>query len=116
MIEITNHLGVTTISGEYFANLIGKTTTDCYGVVGMTTSDVKQSIKNIVMQKSYTDTGVKVKVNKNQLTVDLHIVVLYGMNIATIVKSIINKVKYTVKENTGFDVKTVNVFVDGMTN
>ena len=39
---------------------------------------------------------------------------VYGMNIAAIAKSIVNKVRYTVEEATGLTVKKVNVFVDGM--
>ena len=45
---------------------------------------------------------------------DLHISVIYGMNISAIAKSIVNKVRYTVEEVTGLQVKKVNVFVDGM--
>ncbi|MGL5973482.1 MAG: Asp23/Gls24 family envelope stress response protein [Oscillospiraceae bacterium] len=116
MIEITNHLGVTTISQEYFLNLIGNATKDCYGVVDMSNSDVSQSIKNLISKNNLNDKGVKVKIKNGQLTIDLHIIVLYGINISVIIKSIINKVKYTVKENTDFDVEKVNVYVDGMTN
>ncbi len=38
----------------------------------------------------------------------------YGVNIAAIVKSIVNKVRYTVEEATGLEVEKVDVFVDGM--
>lgn len=48
------------------------------------------------------------------LAIDLHIIVTYGLNISAIVKSIVNKVRYTVEEATGFEVRKVNVFVDGM--
>jgi len=41
-------------------------------------------------------------------------VVTYGVNIAVIVKSIMNKVSYTVEEATGLKVGSVNVFVDSM--
>ena len=46
--------------------------------------------------------------------VDLHIIVTYGLNISAIVRSIVNKVRWTVEESTGLDVRKVNVFVDGM--
>lgn len=116
MVEITNHLGATVITQEYFAKLIGNVTTSCYGVVEMAHSDVSQHIKTLLTRSLYDEKGVKIKMENNQLCVDLHIVVLYGMNISEIVKSIANKIKYTVKQNTGYDVKTVNVYVDGMTN
>ena len=48
------------------------------------------------------------------LVVELHIVVTYGVNISTIVDSIVNKVRYTVEDATGLSVKEVNVFVDSM--
>ena len=48
------------------------------------------------------------------LVIDLHIAVTYGVNISAIVKSIVNKVRYTVEEATGLQVAKVNVFVDDM--
>lgn len=50
------------------------------------------------------------------LSVDLHIIVTYGLNISVIVKSIVSKVRYTVEEATGLKVSKVNVFVDAMKN
>ena len=44
----------------------------------------------------------------------MHIVISYGLNISAIVQSIVNKVRYTVEESTGLEVKKVNVFVDSM--
>ena len=55
-----------------------------------------------------------VRSDSDRLIVDLHISVIYGMNISAIAKSIVNKVRYTVEEATGLAVKKVNVFVDNM--
>ncbi|WP_395588158.1 Asp23/Gls24 family envelope stress response protein [Pseudomonas syringae group genomosp. 7] len=44
----------------------------------------------------------------------MHIIVTYGLNISAIVKSIVNKVRYTVEEATGLEVRQLNVYVDGM--
>ena len=35
MLKLENHLGTTTITGQYFADLIGNCVSDCYGVVGI---------------------------------------------------------------------------------
>ena len=56
--------------------------------------------------------GVSVRAGKDKLVVDLHITVLYGVNVGTVVKSIINKVKYVMEESTGISVERVNVYVD----
>ena len=50
----------------------------------------------------------------DKLIVDLHITVIYGMNIAAISRSIVNKVRYVIEQATGLDVKKVNVFVDDL--
>ena len=48
--------------------------------------------------------------------VELHITVIYGMNITAIAQSIKHKVQYTVEQATGLRVKRVNICVDGMKN
>ena len=68
----------------------------------------------MITKSELPDKGVKVHVSGGRLVIDLHIVVTYGMNIAAIVQSIINKVRYTVEDATGMEVAKVNVYVDGM--
>ena len=68
----------------------------------------------MLSRKDVADKGVRVRSGNNCLAIDLHIAVTYGVNISAIVKSIVNKVRYTVEEATGFEVAKVNVFVDDM--
>ena len=114
MIRIENHLGTIENSQEYFANLIGNAASSCYGVAGMVKSGTKQGLRSMFSRRSFADDGIRVRSENDKLIVDLHICVIYGMNISAIAKSIVNKVRYTVEEATGLDVKKVNVFVDGM--
>ena len=114
MIGFENVLGSVEISQEYFANLIGNATSECFGVAGMISSPY-QGIKAVVSNKENLDKGVRVRTEDGHLIVDLHIAVTYGINISAIVESIIHKVRYTVEENTGLKVSKVNVYVDSMT-
>ena len=115
MINLENHLGTVTISQQYFSTLIGHTAKQCFGVVDMNVSGAKQSALSILKgKKDFIDKGVVVRFNHGKLYIDLHITVMYGVNIAAIVSSIVNKVRYTVQEETGFVVEKVNVYVDGM--
>ena len=115
MIRIENHLGAIEVSQEYFAYLIGNAVSSCYGVAGMMKSGTRQGLRSIFSKRTHLDEGIRVRSENNKLIVDLHIRVIYGMNIAEIAKSIINKVRYTVEEATGLPVRKVNVYVDGMT-
>lgn len=114
MIRIENHMGTIEISHDYFANLVGHAASECFGVSGMVISTASQGVRTALSRQDTTDKGVSVKTVDGKLSIDLHIIVTYGVNIAAIVKSIVNKVRYTVEEATGLEVSKVSVFVDGM--
>lgn len=115
MIRTENHLGVVEISEEYFANLVGNATSSCFGVAGMANASAVQGLFSIIRKNTDAiDKGVQVHNEAGGLVIDLHIEVSYGVNISAIVQSIVNKVRYTVEEATGFEVKKVNIFVDSM--
>ena len=114
MIKLENHLGTIEISQEYFANLCSHAASECFGVAGMVNSTPTQELHSALTKSDAPDKGVRVRTVGGGLVIDLHIVVTYGVNISAIVKSIVNKVRYTVEEATGFQVAKVNVFVDAM--
>lgn len=113
MIAYETIIGSIHISNEYFAKLIGQAVSSCYGVAGMVPHG-KQKLVEWVSRKSRADKGIKVKGDINSISVDLHIIVTYGVNINAIAKSIVHKVKYTVEETTGISVEKVTVRVDGI--
>lgn len=115
MIRFENHLGTIEISQNYFSKLIGNAASSCFGVVGMANGNVRQGLRSAFFKKhSYIDKGVVVRKESGGLVVDLHIIVTFGLNIKAVVQSINQKVRYTVEEATGLEVKKVNVFVDSM--
>ncbi len=114
MIRYENHMGVVDISHEYFSALVGRAVTRCFGVVGMAHRNATEGLISMLRQQDQEDKGVRVRLQDGHLVIDLHIIVTYGINISAIVKSIVNKVRYTVEESTGFTVARVNVYVDGM--
>ena len=114
LISLENQYGTVEISQEYFSNLVGKAATECFGVAGMVSSPAQGVLSALRGGRDQLDKGVRVRTSGDRLVVDLHIVVVYGMNIAAIVKSIVNKVRYTVEQATNLEVEKVNVFVDSM--
>ncbi len=114
MIAYENRLGKITLSEAYLSKLIGHEVTSCFGVVGMVASTGKQKLLGRFSKSEPLDTGIKVVGSADGVTVELHIVVTYGMNINAIAASITEKVKYVVKETTGINVEKVVVKVDGI--
>lgn len=118
MIRIDNHLGTIELSSGYLSALIGHTAASCFGVVRMNPAGATQGVKTAVLRFDSIDNGVKVYAPKESgsIIIDLHITVMYGVNISAITDSIRNKVRYVVESETGLSVKKVNVFVDAMEN
>lgn len=114
MIRVDNRYGTIEISQDYFRHIIGEAVSSCYGVVGMVRKGTRKGLRAMISRQAMVEDGIRVRNEGERLVVDLHIEVVFGMNIAAIAKSIVNKVRYTVEEATGLTVKKVNVFVDGI--
>ena len=115
MIAYETRLGKIDISSAYLSKLIGNEVTSCFGVVGMVPSGNRQKIFEKISKTYQPDMGIKVTGNASAISVELHIVVTYGMNITAIAASITEKVKYVVKETAGITVSKVTIKIDGIT-
>lgn len=113
MISYETKLGSIELSNNYFEKLIGDATSSCFGVAGMAPRG-SQKFRNIFSKGHYAEKGIRVLGNANNIDVELHIIVAYGMNISAVAKSITEKVKYVVFENTGITVGKVTVLIDGI--
>ncbi len=113
MVKIENANGAIEFSAEVLANIVGIAATECYGVYGMSSKNAAEDIVTILKWENY-EKGVKVSLEDGKLLIDLHIIVMYGVNIMAITRSIVEKVKYYVEEMSGLPVGKVTVFVDHM--
>lgn len=114
MIAYETMIGTVRISESFLSKLIGHEVTSCFGVVGMIPNGNRQKIAGLISRNQSINTGIKVTGDFNALSVELHIAVVYGMNINAIAASITEKVKYAVMESTGITVNKVIVKVDGI--
>ena len=116
MVSLQNHVGKITVSPEYFTELIGNTVRKCFGVISMNVSGIRETLLAVLRRKKKENSprGVKVRFVKDKLIIDLHISLMYGVNMNAVVRSIINKVGYTVEQSTGICVEKVNVYVDSI--
>ncbi len=111
MISYETMGGTVCFSNSYLSKLIGHAVGNCYGVVGMVPSN-RQKISMFVKRENVIDKGIQVRGNMNNISVELHIAVMYGININTIANSITEAVKYTVKQATDINVSKVIIRVD----
>ena len=100
---LSSPLGRITISGDAIARIVGETARECYGVVAM------------AGRKWLPDRptrGIEIGGNGDGVTIDLHVVVEYGLNLAEVASTIRNRVTYEVERLTGLSVRAVEVHID----
>lgn len=112
-IKIKNELGVISIEDSVFASLAGMSAMESYGIVGMATKDAKDGLFKLLKSDLLTK-GIKICIKENSITIDMYVVLEYGVKISTVCKNIINSVKFNVENMTGFKVDKVNVYVQGI--
>ena len=114
MMRYSTEKGTVTISDEVVSNIAGTAASAAFGVKGMAVRSVTDGLVHLLRREA-VDKGVQVTYNEdNSLSVELHIMIEHGVNIAAIGPSIINRVNYEVTKTTGVEVKTVNVYIDSI--
>jgi len=111
--RIENSNGTITISHDVIATIAGDAAVRCYGVVGMAVRNTADGIVNL-LKRDNAGKGIKVIVDEGGLSIDIHVIVEYGVNIKVTSNSIIESVKYHVENATGFIVKLINVHVESV--
>ena len=86
---------------------------DCYGIVGFASIDLWDSIISFFKRRSKVK-GVKIRTIGNRITIDLSVVVKYGVSIKAVSEALKESVKYKVERFTGMVVQTINVKVNGV--
>ena len=115
MIKVQTGQGEITISSAVITTITGAAATNCFGGKGMAYRSMTDGLVHLLRREAMSK-GVKVTYNEDgTVSIELHIVVENGVNIATVCRSIMSEVKYVVTKNTGVEVREINVCVDSVT-
>ncbi len=107
-------LGIVTINPEVIAKYAGTVAVECFGIVGMGAVNMKDGLVHLLKRESLAH-GISVKFSEeNTLTLDFHVIVVYGVSISAVTENLLSNVKYKVEEFTGLKIDKINVFVEGV--
>ena len=113
-VSTKNYYGDIEISSDSIAAVAGFATLECYGVVDLVQKTLKKSICGLFKKQPYTK-GIGVNINNdNRISIDIHCILKYGINLSAVAESIKKTIKYTVEDFTGMIVSAVNVHVVGV--
>ncbi|NNG66775.1 Asp23/Gls24 family envelope stress response protein [Caldanaerobacter subterraneus] len=105
-------LGSVKISEEVVSIIAGLAATEVPGVAGMS-GGVVNGISEILGRKNLSK-GVKVEVGDKEATIDLYLIVDYGVRIPEVAWNVQENVKNAVENMTGLKVVEVNIHVQGV--
>ena len=100
------------ISSATIATITTQVVHQCYGVVGMSSKNLVNGIAQLLTRDNRR--GVEVKVDGEQITIDVYVIVEYGVRLRAVAESIQHTVKFHVEKALGLPVHAVNVYVQGL--
>ncbi|MBT1279826.1 Asp23/Gls24 family envelope stress response protein [Thermoanaerobacter sp. CM-CNRG TB177] len=105
-------LGTIKISEEVVSIIAGLAATEVPGVAGMS-GGVVNGISEMLGRKNLGK-GVKVEVGEKEVSIDLYLIVDYGVRIPEVAWNVQENVKNAVENMTGLKVVEVNIHVQGV--
>ena len=114
MIRQNTERGAVVIGSNDYTNIAGVAASNCFGVKGMAVRSMTDGLVHLLRKESMSK-GVRVQFHEDDtISIDLHIMVDHGVNLAAVGASIISEVRYVVNKCTGTQVRAVNVYIDSM--
>jgi uncharacterized alkaline shock family protein YloU len=106
-------VGTIDISPVAVASIASQVVLESYGVVGMASKNIKDGLFEL-LAPNIGHRGVDVHAKDGQITIDLYVIIEYGIRISEVAHNIMSSVKFRVEKALGMPVAQVNVHVQGL--
>jgi uncharacterized alkaline shock family protein YloU len=107
--SLSTPLGRIRISPEAVAQIVGHVTAEAYGVVGMS---ARGRVGRLLSRDRLTQ-GIDIGGDDARgVTIDVHVVVEYGLNLTEVASTLRSRVTYEVERLTGLRVAAVEVHIE----
>ena len=113
-VKIETKYGTIAIANTVIATVVGGAATDVYGIVGMASKQIFRDNFNEILNRDNYSRGVVVRQDDDGVTVDVFIIVGYGLKISEVCRNVQDKVKYNLESMLGITAQAVNVIVQGV--
>ncbi|EFA90484.1 alkaline-shock protein [Peptoniphilus lacrimalis DNF00528] len=110
---INSELGSIVIDNSVIANIAGISAMESYGIVGMASKSATDGIFELLKFENLSK-GIKVNTENNQINIELHVVLEYGVKISVVGQNIIERVKFNIENLTGLTIDNIEVLVEGI--
>lgn len=105
-------LGTIHISPNAVASIVYHATLQSYGVVGLAPKNLAEGIAATITREPAH--GVTVNYNGEDIDIDVHVIIEYGMHVSSVAHSVANGVRFQVEKSLGMPIHSVNVHIQGL--
>ena len=111
--KIKNELGTISVVEDVINTVAGYAAIECIGIVAMASKRATDGLVELLGRENLKR-GVRAVLNEDSVSINLYIIVEYGVSIAAVAKNVVETVKYRVENLIGVKVDQVNVTVEGI--
>ena len=111
--RVNSEYGEILINPDVIATYAGSVAVECFGIVGMAAISMKDGLVKLLKRDSLKY-GINVSVSDNEISLDFHVIVAYGVSILAVADNLVSNVKYKVEQFTGLKVNHINMLVEGV--
>ena len=112
--QMDTQYGQILVEDDVIATYAGSLAVECFGIVGMDAVNMKAGLVKLLKPDYLTHGIILSIVDGNQITIDFHVIVAYGVSIRTVSDNLIETVKYKVESFTGMKINKINIYVEGV--
>jgi len=110
---IETELGTVEVSPLAMASIASEAVLESYGVVGMASKNRRDGLVDL-LARNVSHPGVDVHASDGKITVDLYVIIEYGVRISEVARNVMSVVKFRIEKALGMPVARVNVHVQGL--
>ncbi len=114
---INTSMGSIQINNQVVAGYAGSAAVGCMGVVGLAAANMAEGFQDgwgKLLKKDSITRGIVVSRKGTHVSLELHVILAYGLNIPAIGRNLRESVYYAVSEHTGLKVDNITIYVDGV--
>lgn len=111
--EIQAQYGRVSIHEGVIATISGVAAMECYGLVGMAPRNIQEGLSDLLRRENF-ERGVDIQFGEDSISIQLYIVVEYGVKISEVARNVQERVKYVVETMLGLKVDRINVKVQSV--
>jgi uncharacterized alkaline shock family protein YloU len=112
-IELNRKPGRIEVSPAAIGTAASRLVLECYGVVGIANRRLRHGKAEVLDDADYRK-GISVSVQRDQVVVDVYVVIEYGTRISEVAHNVMNRVRDALQRMLGTAAVRVNVNVQGL--